>query len=707
MTTESYDSLSRCVGEIARRYAPGFSPVALEQLPRGISGELPAHQVNAALELTGINFERHQMRKLPLIEGAYPALLELSDERFTLALELVEDELLIWDPAEQSEFWIPYKTIKKDFAGRLFAIAANPDQLRAEEAPWHAKKRSHWFWSELRKERGAFWPVLLASLIINLLAVALPLFTMNVYDRVIPNKATDTLWVLGVGVLLVFILEFALRRGRTTVIDQISRRLDMKLSQNIFSRLMATPLDERSGHTGSLAARVSEYAIVRDFFASTVVVLLIDAMFLFAFVGVIAIIGGWLALIPLFIMLCMLIAGLVLQRKVTEAAQDSQADYGLQQTMLVETLAGIETIKSVGGEGGILGKWYRLVESGTHSQEKLRKINSVAVGLAQSFQQLSTVSLIIGGYYLFAAGEISMGAIIAIVMLASRSLAPAGQIAFILTRGRQVKEALSSIERLFDAGDERQRGGSLTAASLKEPVIAFENVSFTYPGSSQPSLQNLNLTINPGERVAIVGRVASGKSTLGRVLCGLYEPSEGNMLINGLDSRQFQPQQMRKALRFVGQDAALFSGSIRDNLALGRPEANDERILEALRKTAADQFLSRDGGGFDRAVGEAGRKLSGGQRAFLAITRAIVEQPQLLFLDEPTGAMDSQTEKVFVERIGNALDAEQTLVIATHRPALFSVCDRLIVLGDGQVLADGPIEEVLNSTKTSFESVQK
>ena len=295
ITTEGCDSLSRCVGEIARRHAPGFSVDALEQLPRSISGELPAHQVNAALELTGINFEQQNMRKLPLIEGIYPALIALSDDRFTLALELVENELLIWDPAEQSEFWVPYKAVIRDFAGQFFIIAANPDQLRAEEAPWHTKKRSHWFWSELHKERNAFWPVMLASLIINLLAVALPLFTMNVYDRVIPNKATDTLWVLGVGVLLVFILEFALRRGRTTVVDQISRRLDMKLSQKIFGRLMATPLDERSGHTGSLAARVSEYSIVRDFFASTVVVLLIDAIFLFAFVGIIAIIGGWLA----------------------------------------------------------------------------------------------------------------------------------------------------------------------------------------------------------------------------------------------------------------------------------------------------------------------------------------------------------------------------------------------------------------------------
>lgn len=702
---DEIDTLSLCVGEIARRYSPGFSTTALSQLPKNADGRLPWHQADAALELAGVSFEPHSGRKLPLRESGYPALVELRDERFVLVDQAREGELLVWEPASGRENWVPYASIASDFAGRSYAVFGNPDLQRADEAPWHAKGRDHWFWSEIRKERQSFWPVFLASLIINLLAVALPLFTMNVYDRVIPNRAAETLWILGVGVLLAFALEFALRRGRTAVIDQIARRLDLKLSQKIFGRLLATPLQERQGHTGSLAARVSEYAIVRDFFASTTVVMAIDVLFLFVFVGVIAVIGGWLAVIPLVIITGMLIAGYILQRKVSDAAQDAQADYGLQQTLLVESLTGIETLKSMGGEGGTLGRWYRLAEAGSRSQERLRNINSIAVGLAQTFQQLMTVSLIIGGYYLFAAGSISMGAIIAIVMLASRSLAPAGQIAYVLTRGRQANEMLASIERLFAASDERRKGGSLGATAISKPVLRMEKLRFSYPDASAPALDDIDLTIHPGERIAIVGRVASGKSTLGRVLCGLYEPTEGSYLVNGLDASQYRPEQLRGAFRFVGQDAALFSGSVRDNIALGRREASDERILSALRNTGADQFLAREEGGFDRPVGEAGRKLSGGQRAFLSLVRAMVTPCEMLYLDEPTGAMDSQTEQLFVDRLGQALQPEQTLIIATHRPALFKICNRIIVLSNGRIVADGPLQEVLARSAGGIEGM--
>ena len=699
------DSLSLCVVEIALRYASSLSPAAFSALPKSPDGRLPWHQADTALDLAGVNFDAVRQRKLPKQNHGYPALVELDDEQFVIVLEASEGELRIWDPAAGEETWRAHSELAGEFAGRLYSIYANPDLQREEEAPWHAKARGHWFWGELRKEYKSFSPVILASFNINLLAVALPLFTMNVYDRVIPNRATETLWILGLGVALVFALEFALRRGRTAVLDQISRRLDLKLSQKIFGRLLATPLNERQGNTGALAARVSEYAIVRDFFASTTVVLMIDVMFLFVFVGVIAIIGGWLALIPLTIIIAMIIAGYILQRKVTEAAQDAQADYGLQQTLLVESLGGMETLKSMGGEGGALGRWYRLAEAGGHSQERLRNVNSVAVGLAQTFQQVSTVSLIIGGYYLFAAGEISMGAIIAIVMLASRSLAPAGQIAFVLTRGRQASEMLSSIERLFESTDERQKGGSLSASAIKQPTIQLEGLRFAYPESSRAALDGINLEIKPGERVAIVGRVASGKSTLGRVLCGLYEPTEGSMLVNGLDASQYRPEQLREALRYVGQDAALFSGTVRDNLALGRGDATDERIVAALQETGADSYLAREGGGFERAVGEGGSRLSGGQRAFLSLARAMVTPCELLFLDEPTGAMDSQTEKHFTERLGASLSPEQTLIISTHRPALFALCDRLIVLSNGKIAADGPIKDVLASAGGAAEGL--
>lgn len=705
LTGNLADPLVECVAELARRLGPAFAPSLLDQLPRGEDGRLRGHQAGPALEAAGLDFDPSSAGRISSRPSDYPALVEFEAGEFVIVLDVRDGECLVWRPFVAEERWESRKALQEARPRRFLSVFADLDKLRENEAPWHAKGRGHWFWSELRKERRAFSPVLLASVVINLLAIALPLFTMNVYDRVIPNRAGATLWVLAIGVVLAFALEFALRRARTAVIDEISHRLDLKLSQKIFGRLLSTPLESRRGHTGALAGRVSEYGIVRDFFASTTVVLVVDALFLVLFVAVIAVIAGWLALIPVGIIAAMAAAGFTLQRKVTAAAQDAQADFGLQQTLLVESLSGMETLKSLTGEGGMIGRWHRLAEIGSHSQQRLRSITSLAVGLAQTFQQVSTIALIIGGYYMFAAGEITMGAIIAIVMLASRSLAPAGQIAFLLTRGRQANETLDSIERLFDGEDERRKGSSLLLSGIEAPTIRLENVAFRYPDSASSALEGVNLTLSPGERIAVVGRVASGKSSLGRILCGLYEPTEGAMLINGIDSRQYRPQQLREALRFVGQDAVLFSGTIKDNLALGRREANDERLLAALRSTGADQFLSRDAGGFDRPVGEGGRTLSGGQRAFLSLARALVSPSELLFLDEPTGAMDSQTEKLFVERLSQSLSKEQTLVIATHRPALFAVCNRLIVLDGGRIVADGPIEEVIAASAATAASM--
>jgi len=692
------DTLVLAVTRLAAHFGLSDPKALFDTLPRNEAGLLPFHQASAALDLTGMNHEVATGRKLPRRPDAYPAIARMEAGVALPILEISGSDALVFPADAEEASWRPIAEVEGEFCGEVITVVANPDRLREQDAPWHAKGRYHWFWSELRKERKAFRPVLVASFIINTLALSLPIFSMNVYDRVIPNRAESSLWVLATGVLLAFALEFALRRARTNVVDQIGRKLDMRLSQKLFSRVLSTPMNGRRGSTGALAARVSEYALVRDFFASTTIVLVVDLLFLGLFIAVIAYIAKWLALVPLAAMIMMAIAGLVLQRKVTDAARDAQADMGLQQTVLVESIAGMETLKSVSGERRLLGKWHSLAQVGSNSQLRLRRISSTAVALASSFQQVSSVSLVIGGYYLFAAGEITMGAIIAIVMLASRSLAPAGQIAFLLTRGRQAREALDSIETLFECDDERQAGSmSLPSAKSSGYRVTLENLSFAYPDSPVNSLEHLDLTIEPGERIAVVGRVASGKSTLGRVLCGLYPPTDGAMTIEGIDSRQFRPSELRRAFRFVGQDANLFTGSVRENIALGAPGASDEDVIEALSKSGADTFLARDAAGFDREVGEQGRRLSGGQRAFLALSRAFVSPFELLFLDEPTGAMDANTESQLVARLRETIGERQTLVVATHRPALFDICDRIIVLNNGRVVADGPKAEILQN----------
>ena len=688
------DPLVACIGEVAARFGVAFAPGLLAGLALSRDGRLPWHQAGPALEQLGLNHIPEDRAKLTKRSEFYPAIVALGDGAAVIH-EVRDAQALVWRPERAQAAWEPLAALEADYQGRMLTVAGDPTTLRDASQPWHKRAREHWFWSEIAKDRRRFTPVLVATLIVNLLALALPLFSMNVYDRVIPNRAESTLWVLALGVLIAFGLEYALRRARTEVLDQIGRDLDLRLSQKIYSKILSAPLAERKGHTGSLVARVSEYAIVRDFFASTTIVLMIDMAFLVLFVAMIAYIAGWLAVVPIVAIAVMAFAGLNLRRKVVAAARDAQADYGLQQTLLVESIAGIETLKSVAGEGMMLGRWRRLAEIGAVSQQRLKDISSSAVALASTFQQVSNIALIVGGYYLFARGEITMGAIIAIVMLSSRSLAPASQLAFLLTRGQQARETLDSIQRLWDGGDERRMGSAAITPEVRSARIRLEGVDFTYPEASAESLAGLDLIIEPGDRIAVIGRVASGKSTLGRLLCGLYQPTGGQMLVDGIDSRQYRPQDLRAAFRFVAQDSDLFSGSVKDNLALGAGQASDDELLAALRTVGADQFLARDAGGFDRAVGEHGSRLSGGQRSFLTLARAFVSPARLIFLDEPTGAMDSQTEKLFVDQLSKSLTEVQTLVISTHRPALFSLCNRLIVLDKGRIVADGPRDQII------------
>jgi ATP-binding cassette subfamily C protein LapB len=490
-------------------------------------------------------------------------------------------------------------------------------------------------------------------------------------------------------------LDFVLRLARSQLIDEVGRTLDAKLSQKLFEKIMNIPLAERAGSTGAMARRVSEYEMVRDFFASTTVVLVVDILFLVLFLGLITVLAGWLVLVPLVGIALMFAAGMSLQKGMNQAALDAQADSSLQHAVLVESISGLETLKAQRAEGQMLGRWRRLSDMTASTQEKMRRLTSVAVNLASLSQQMISIGLLIGGFYLFNAGTMSMGAIIAIVMLAGRALAPVGQFAFLITRGKQAFTTLDSLQRMMEAGDERISASRSIVPEVRSGHIVLEQVSFRYPTAARDSLAEVSLTIRPGEKIGIIGRVASGKSTLGRLLCGLYAPTGGVMTVDGLDSRQYHPHQLRESFRFVGQDAELFSGSVRDNLLLGGAQASDERLLDAVRRSGADIFLSQGAAGFDLPVGERGALLSGGQRALLVLARALVSDSKLLFLDEPTGAMDTQTEAYFIDKLRTALRPEQTMVVATHRHQMLGIVDRLLVIDNGRVIADGPTDAVL------------
>ncbi|MEO8547610.1 MAG: type I secretion system permease/ATPase, partial [Sphingomicrobium sp.] len=690
------DPVLDCLAYLAKEADRPSSPVLLRAgLALSETGTLPFHQVEAALDQVGMRGDPLNRKLKGWPSRKLPAILELEDERAAVLLDMRDTDGLIYAPGVAQPIWAPLAEIDAVFTGRAVVVEADPAREREGERPWDKARRTHWFWSEVWKVRREFWPILLAALIVNMLALAMPLFTMNVYDRVIPNKAVSTLWVLAFGVGLALVFDFILRLARAQLIDEIGRKLDAKLAQKLFEKVMNLPMAARQGSTGALARRVQEYELVRDFFASTTIVLVVDVVFLFLFLILITVLAGWLVIVPIVGIALMLTAGFSLQKTMGRAAQDAQADSSLQHSVLVESIAGAETLKAARAEGQMLGRWRRYSSMSATTQERMRRLTAVAVNLAGVSQQMISVGLLIGGFYRFNEGEMTMGAIIAIIMLAGRSIQPIGQLAFLFTRGRQAFATLNSLQEMMEVTDERQSSLRSIMPEIRAGHIALANLDFRYPNAARDSLAQLNLTIAPGERIGIIGRVASGKSTLGRVLCGLYEPTAGTFTIDGLDSRQFHPHQLREAFRFVGQDAELFSGSVRDNLMLGAPQATDSQLIDAVVRSGADIFLSRDAAGFDLPVGERGSRLSGGQRALLVLARALVSPSKLLFLDEPSGSMDTQTELYFIEHLKTALAPDQTLVVATHRHNMLSIVDRLIVIDAGRIIADGPRDEVL------------
>jgi len=690
------DPVLDCLTYLAREADRPSSPVLLRAgLALADDGTLPFHQIEPALEQVGMRAQPIARRLKAWPARQCPAVLELSDERAAVLLETRDNDALIYAPGLAEPTWIKLEELEPVYTGRAIVVESDPTREREGERPWDKAKRSHWFWSEVWKVRKEFWPVYLAALVVNMLAFAMPLFTMNVYDRVIPNKSISTLWVLATGVILALSFDFALRVARARLIDEVGRKLDARLSQKLFEKVMNLPMAERQGSTGAFARRVSEFEMVRDFFASTTVVLAVDVVFLVLFLGLITLLAGWLVFVPIAGIALMLIAGLSLQKAMGRAALDAQADSSLQHSVLVESIAGAETLKAARAEGQMLGRWRRYSAMSAATGERMRRLTAVAVNLASISQQLISVGLLIGGFYRFQEGEMTMGAIIAIIMLSGRSLQPVGQLAFLITRGKQAFATLDSLQRMMEAQDERQVAMRSIVPEIRAGHIELANVSFRYPNAGRDSLDGINLKINPGERIGVIGRVASGKSTLGRVLCGLYAPTEGEMLVDGLDSRQYHPHQLREAFRFVAQDAEVFSGTIRDNLMLGAAKADDAQLIDAVVRSGADIFLSRDAAGFDLPVGERGSRLSGGQRALLVLARALVSPSKVLFLDEPTGSMDTQTELYFIEHLKTALGPDQALVVATHRHNMLSIVNRLVVIDGGKILADGPRDEVL------------
>ncbi len=568
---------------------------------------------------------------------------------------------------------------------------------RAETGTGFTIENRHWLFGSLRGFWRGYLHIALAAIFINTLGLASPLFIMNVYDRILPNKATSTLLALAAGVFIAFLFDFLLKTARSKIIDHTGREVDQKISYLLFDKILNTALASRPLSTGEYANRVSQLEFVREFFTSNTLSILIDTVFVFIFIFVIYLVGGWLFVIPLIAFFIAVTAGVIAQfrigRRVARAANEASHRQGL----LVETISTIETVKSLRAEGPLLRKWTEITKNSSRTSEEIKQLSAGVANITQFIQQMVSVAIVIAGAYEFSAGNISTGAIIACVILSGKSVAPLMQISLTLARMRQAFLSLKILDSIMQQPEDRPKSAGFVNRKIDSGNFVFQNVSFTYPGTDLPALKNLHFRSRAGERIGIIGRIGSGKTTLGRLMSGLYIAQDGRVLIDNVDIRQYHPAEVRSAIAFAGQSSDLFSGTLKENLLLGRHDARDREIIEAAKLSGVDYFASQHPLGYDMPVGERGEGLSGGQKQSIVLARLLLNKPKVVFLDEPTGAMDLTTERQLIGNLSQAFGRDVTLIIATHRYSLLDLVDRLIVLEQGAIVADGPKDKVMSA----------
>jgi ATP-binding cassette subfamily C protein LapB len=676
-------------------------PVSAEALVAGLplpeDGRLTPELAIRAAARVGLAARLLRRRIGAIDELALPAIL-LLDERGACVLVRREVDgrlLLLLPETGRGAVAVPPGEIAARYSG--WALFARPEVgVEPRERELGPERSGHWFWSTVLRQWPVYGEVGLAAMLINLFALASPLFIMSVYDRVVPNNALETLWVLAIGVLIVFAFDFLLKVLRGYFVDTAGRVADVKLASRIFAQVLGLRMAARPASAGAFASQLREFESLRDFFTSATLTTLVDLPFIAFFVLIVWAVGGPVALVPAVAVPVVILAGLLIQIPLNRVVRRSFQEAAHKHGVLVEAINGVETVKSLGAEGRMQRAWERAVAAAATTANRSRLLSSITVNLAGLAANLVTVGVVIIGVYRIADGLMTIGGLIACSILAGRAMAPLGQVAQLLARLHQARAAYQTLDGVMRQPVERPEQVRFVHRPRLEGTIELRGVSFTYPGQKLAALRDVSFRIAAGERVALIGRIGSGKTTVEKLVLGLYEPDSGAVLVDGIDLRQIDPADLRRNIGAVLQDVILFAGTLRDNVTIGVPAADDAAMLRAAQLAGVDDFASRHPQGYDLDVGERGQALSGGQRQAVAIARALLGDPPILLLDEPTSAMDNGGESALKARLAEEL-AGRTLLLVTHRASLLSLVDRLIVLDGGRVVADGPKDQVLKA----------
>jgi ATP-binding cassette subfamily C protein LapB len=669
------------------------APALLAGLPVGKSGLTPQLFCRAA-DRAGFKAKivKRAIDKIPA--EVMPVVALARDKNCAILIPHGDKgEVRAVNPFSPEEKTVGLAGLDKDYSG--YCIYIKPD-YRSDELEVDSLDR-HWFWGNIIENAGIYGRVLLAAVLVNLFALTSPIFTMNFYDRVLPNNAVETGWVLAIGAGSVYIFDFIIRTLRAYFIDVAGRRSDVILGQKLFDQVLDMRLGARAGSTGAFANNLKEFDSLREFFNSATMTGLVDFPFSLLFVAVIWMIAGpGLALLLLFFYALVMGVGYLMQlpvrRKVHQAMKTGERKHGL----LVETLGNLEMIKGVAGEGLIRASYAGYVAQSAEAGQASRFYSGLSVHFSIFIQMLSSVAIMLVGMYMVQERTLTVGALMACVILGSRAIMPIGQVAGLVNKYHQARSAYRNLDAVMRQPVERPRDKKFLHRPVLKGHFQLRDVSFSYPKMVNPVLQGINLNIAEGEKVAIVGRIGSGKSTLVKLLVSFFEPTQGTLLIDDTDTRQIDPVDLRRNIAYMGQDTALMTGTIRDNIVMGHPHASDEEVLKIAELTGVHDFVRRHPMGYDALVGERGEGLSGGQRQSVALARTLVMDTPVLILDEPTNAMDTGTEDILLHNL-EAFIRNKTFILVTHKPALLKLVNRLILMDGGRVVMDGPKETVLQA----------
>jgi ATP-binding cassette subfamily C protein LapB len=555
----------------------------------------------------------------------------------------------------------------------------------------------HWFWSAFLENKHTYYKVMLAATLVNFMSVGSSIFIMVVYDRVLPNSAYESLYALTIGMALVIIFDFVLKMLKTYFIDYAGEYVDKNVGDTIFNRLLDAPTAVVTGPVGATANTFREFDSVRDFFTSATLSLIVDIPFIFLFIFVIYLIAGPLAYIPLVAVPVVLLIGILIQPFLARVSEDLGQHNQEKQSVLVETITGIESIKVLGGGDLVKERWNDAATKQSSRSRLSRALAQIAVNSAQSAQQICLVGIVFYGVFLVSEGTVSMGGMVAAVLLSSRTLAPLAQIANLFGRANNAKTSYKRLASFMEETKEDDVSEKNKGAIRREKLgsIEFKDTTYRYPEADLDTLRSINLSVSEGEKVAILGRNGSGKSTLMKLASGLFKASDGLVMYDGVDIKQLHTDDLSRSIGIVLQDVQLFSGSIRENITMGREDINQDDLINAGKLSGLDDFVSKIPGGYDLQLSDGGKGLSGGQRQSIALARAIVHKPTHFILDEPTSAMDMTAENIFISQMGSIMQ-DSTMLIVTHRMPLLNLVDRIIVMNEGQIVEDGPKEEIIN-----------